>query len=105
MDLCRLKLSGAVFRAKLAQVLYGMNYRYYRADHDVWMRPSFKVDGFKYYEYVICYGDDLLCIINFPLKTIHGINTVFKLKGGKAEPPEIHLGYFLQQIIDDDGTD
>ena len=28
----------------------------------VWMRPSKKSDGSKYYDYVLLYTDDLLCI-------------------------------------------
>ena len=36
----RRKSSGAVFRAKLAEVLYDMNYRPSRADPDIWLKPT-----------------------------------------------------------------
>ena len=42
MALCGLKSSGVAFRAKLAQVLYDMNYRPSREDPDVWMGPTIK---------------------------------------------------------------
>ena len=98
MDLYGLKSLGAKFRAKLAKVLYDMNKRILREDPDVWMRPAVKGYGFKYYEYVLCYVDDILCILHVPLKKIDGINAVFKLKWDKAEPPEIYLGAVLQNV-------
>ena len=42
MALYGLKSSGVTFRAKLAQVLYDMNYRPSREDPDVWMGPTIK---------------------------------------------------------------
>ena len=32
------------------------------ADPDVWMRPAMKSNGHEYYEYVLLYTDDALCI-------------------------------------------
>ena len=61
-----------------------MNYRPSRADHDVWMRPAVKGYCFNYYEYVLCYVDNILCISHVHLKKIDGIKSVFKLKGDKA---------------------
>ena len=53
MDPYELKSLGAAFMDNLAKQLYNMNYRPSRADPDLWMRPSVKVDGFKYYEYAL----------------------------------------------------
>ena len=61
-----------------------------------------KGDGFKYYEYFLCYVGDVLCISHVPLNMIDGIKAVFKLKGGKAETPEMYLGAILQKVINDD---
>ena len=57
-----LKSSGAAFRAHLAETLDTMGYRPTYADPDVWLRPAVKPDGFEYYEYILCYVDDVLCI-------------------------------------------
>ena len=84
MTLYWLKSSGASFRDKLEQVLYDMNYRHSIAGPDVWMRPAVKDCGFKYYEYVLCYADNVLCISDVPLKKIDDTKAVFKLKGYKA---------------------
>jgi len=37
-----------------------LNFKPSKADPDVWMRPAVKADGSKYYEYVLCYVDDIL---------------------------------------------
>jgi hypothetical protein len=54
-----LKLSGAAFRAKLAETLHSLHYAPTQADPDVWIRPATKPDGTEYYEYVIVYVDDI----------------------------------------------
>ncbi|KAI2508430.1 Reverse transcriptase (RNA-dependent DNA polymerase) [Fragilaria crotonensis] len=37
-----------------------------KGDPDVWMRPKVKPNGDKYWEYVLCYVDDILCISHEP---------------------------------------
>jgi hypothetical protein len=32
------------------------------ADPDVWMQPAIKSDGTEYYEYLLLYTDDALCV-------------------------------------------
>ena len=68
------------------------------------MRPAVKGDGFKYYEYILCYVDNALCIQHVTLKTIDGIKVVFILKKDKAETTKMYLGSVLQQVANDDGT-
>ena len=104
MALYGLKSSGAAFRSKLAGVLYDLQYTPTKADPDVWIRPAVKVDGSEYYEMVLCYVDDVLAISTHPMKTIDGIKGVFKLKGDKAEPPDMYLGASLQKVETADGT-
>ena len=58
-----LKSSGAAFRAFLGEAVYDLGYKYSVADPDVWLRPAIKEkDGFKYWEYALCYVDDVLRI-------------------------------------------
>ena len=87
-----LKSRGAAFRALLAETLYDLGYRPTKADPDVHIRPAVKPNGFKYYEYVLCYVDDVLCISHHPENTMNGIKETFKLKGDKVEEPTVYLG-------------
>ena len=60
--LYELKSSEAAFRAFLADHLHDIGYRPSIADPDIWMRPAMKDNGFKYWEYILCYVDDVLTI-------------------------------------------
>ena len=57
-----LKSSGVAFRAHLAETLYDVGYTPSKADPDIWLRPAVKPCGFEYYEMVLVYVDDILCI-------------------------------------------
>jgi hypothetical protein len=91
-----LKSAGAAFRALLAETLYDLGYVPTKADPDVWLQPAVKADGFKYYEMVLCFVDDVLSVSADPLKTLHqGLQTTFKLKDDKIAEPDIYLGVQL----------
>jgi hypothetical protein len=87
-----LKTSGAAFRAHLAETLYGLNYTPTRGDPDVWIRPGVKQAGFEYYEMVLVYVDDILCMSHDPRATMEGIQGTFKLKDDRIEEPKTYLG-------------
>ena len=99
-----LKSSGAAFRSLLAQTIWDLNYRPSKADPDVWMRAATKPNGFKYYELILCYVDDVISISNTPMHAIEGIKAVFKLKGNKAEVPEMYLGGGIAKVSNAVGT-
>jgi hypothetical protein len=94
-----LKLSGAAFKAHLAETLYDLNYKPTKADPDVWIRPAMKTDGFKYYKMVLVYVDDILCISHDPRATMSGLQAPFKLKDNKVEKPDMYLGAELCENI------
>ena len=58
----RFKTSSSSFRSHLAETLYELGYTPTKTDPDVWLRKAVKADGFQYYEIVLCYVDDVLCI-------------------------------------------
>ena len=60
--LYELKSSGAAFRAFLAETFDRMGFTSSVADPDVWIRPAVKSDGEQYYEYIVCYVDDVLAV-------------------------------------------
>ena len=47
-----------------------------------------KSNGFEYYEFVLCYGDDVLSISHDPQNTMDGIKNTLKLKNDKIKEPE-----------------
>ena len=99
-----LKSSGAAFRAFLAERLYQMQYNPSPADNDVWMKPAVRKDGLEYYEYVLCYVDDILSISDDPTRATKGIQKQFKLKDDKVAEPEIYLGAELSKIVNVDAV-
>ena len=68
------------------------------ADPDLWLRPAVMPDGFKYYEYIIFYLDDVLCISHKPRKLTKGIQEDFKLKDDKIEPTDVYIGSTLAHM-------
>jgi Reverse transcriptase (RNA-dependent DNA polymerase) len=59
-DLYGLRSSGARWRDHLADTIRSLGFKACLADPDVWMRPNTRPDGFKYWEYILVYMDDLL---------------------------------------------
>ena len=91
-----LKSSGAAFRAFLAQTFDKMGFTSSIADPDVWMRPAIKSDGEEYYEYIVCYVDDVLGISVDAKGLLKEIQKDFKFKKNKIEPPSMYLGARLE---------
>ena len=96
-----LKSSGAAFCAHLAETLYDIGFVPTRADPDIWRRPATKEDGFEYYEYVLCYVDDILAISHKAKDALKAVQAVFKLKDDRIEPPDMYLGATLSTMEDD----
>ena len=92
-----LKSSGASFRSFLAERLDDMGFKPSIADPDVWMRPAVKSDGEKYYEYILCYVDDILVLSVDAEKPLKEIAAVLPLKKNKIAPPEFYLGAKLEK--------
>jgi len=96
-----LKSSGAAFRVYLADTLYELGFRASKADPDVWLRPAIKPDGAKYYEYVLCYVDDLLSISHKAVDVLKEVARTFKLKNDSIEVPDMYLGCELSKMAID----
>jgi hypothetical protein len=65
------------FRDHPASTLRKVGFVSCKADPDVWMRLAVKKDGSKYYEYALCYVDDVLV---------------------GSEPPELLFGYYERNL-------
>ena len=60
-----------------------------------------KADGEEYYEYILCYVDDLLSISIDVTRVLQGIQAVFKFKDDKNVCPEVILGAQLNTMTVD----
>jgi hypothetical protein len=64
-----------------------------KADPDVWMQASKREDNTDFWEYVLLYVDDCLCISTHPEKIIREeIEKYFLMKEASIGPPDIYLG-------------
>ncbi len=93
-----LKNAGAAFRAHLASFMQQMGYTSCKADPDLWYkaetRPS---DNFRYYAYILCYVDDILCMHHDPMTILDLINGYMPLKPSSVGDPYIYLGAKLRR--------
>lgn len=64
-----------------------LGYASFSADPDVWMRPAERDDGSKYYEYVLLYLDDCLCVLKDPNNALMKISKYFPIKPSSLGPP------------------
>ena len=87
-----LKSSVAVFRKHLAETLEDQRFYSSYADPDLWMRTVIKPDGEEYYEYILSYVDDILCMLMNARDVMEQIGYKFKLKKDKIQPPDNYPG-------------
>jgi len=100
-----LKTSGAAWRATFAQTLVEMGYVSSKADPDVWLRKATRTDGHHYYEMLLIYMDDILCISHQPQSTMDQIQQLFRLKDESVGPPKRYLGANISQYQLPDGSE
>ena len=56
------------------------------------------VDGVEYYEYMLLYVDDCLCVSEYPRKALAQIDKYFPMKPGSIGPPKIYLGAKVNKV-------
>ena len=101
MALYVLKSSGAAFCDNLDDTLNEIGLLSTIVDPDRWYRTAVKPNGFEYYEYILCYVDDKMCISHEPGISIRRIQAAFKFKGNNMEQPEIYLGDQVRNMVVD----
>eukprot|EP00957_Ditylum_brightwellii_P153339 11670140-Ditylum_brightwellii.AAC.1 len=75
-----LEISGAAWRAFLVQTMHDLGFKSCNADPDLWIKPGVKNDGTKYWEYVLIYVDDTLCMSHTPGVVMGCISKLYRLK-------------------------
>jgi hypothetical protein len=70
-----LKKAGAAFWAHLASFMCQMGYTSCNADPDMWLKAVTRPeDNVRYYAYILCYVDNILCIHHDPMSVMGEIN-------------------------------
>jgi hypothetical protein len=81
-----------------------MGFKSCLADPDVWMKPNCKTDGTKYWEYILCYVDDVLVVSHDPQKIMTLLEESYTLKAGSIGPPTEYLGSQISKYnVTEDG--
>ena len=98
------KAAGRDFRNHLRLCMLHLNFESCPADPDVWMRPAKKTDGTRYWEYILLYTDDALCMLETPEATIRGdLGCFFELQEESIGPPKIYFGGGVHKVtLDND---
>jgi len=94
-----LKSTRAAWCAHIAATMEELNFISSLADPDVWLRPAQQHNGTTYYEYVLIYTNDFLCISTDPKKILDSIGTHFKLKPKSIKTPEVYLRANLGHLV------
>ena len=93
------KSSGSDFWKHLRTCMEHLGFKSCLADPDIWMREAQHKDGSPYWEYVLLYVDDALCISNNAENVIlNEIGKYFYVKDGSVGPPKVYLGNKVSKV-------
>jgi Reverse transcriptase (RNA-dependent DNA polymerase) len=93
-----LKSSGALWRAMFNSSLIDMGFQSTIADPDVYRRANAKPCGFKYYEYLLVYVDDVLIVSHSPKLNLEKIKESYELNPSSVGPPMRYLGADVERV-------
>ena len=100
------KSSGADFWRHLRTCMSHLGFESCKADSDIWMRKSIKDDGAEYWEYVLLYVDDALCISTRGEDIIRNeLGRYFYIKEESIGPPTLYLGNKVSKVTLENGVD
>ncbi len=75
-----------------------MGYTSCRADPDLWLKAVTRPeDNVRYYPYIRCYVDNILCIHHDPMSVMGEVNKYLPLKPSSVGNPDIYLGAKLKE--------
>jgi hypothetical protein len=94
-----LKSFGAAWHAKLSETLRGMDFIPSYADPDVWYKAATKEDGFKYYQYILVYVDNILIIAHKPMPIMATIQKAYRLKDETRQVWSMNCIQYLREAI------
>jgi hypothetical protein len=78
--------------------MHQMGYTSFKADPDLWLKAVTRSqDNMRYYAYILCYVDVILCIHHDPMSVMNEINGYLPLKPSSVGNLDIYLGAKLKQ--------
>jgi hypothetical protein len=84
--------------------MHQMGYTSCKADPDLWYKAETRpADNFRYYAYILCYVDNILCVHHDPMSVLILINGYMPLKPLLVGDPDIYLGAKLKLTQLDNG--
>jgi hypothetical protein len=95
-----LKSAGATFWNHLAICMRNLGYMSCLVDPNVWYQMAIRENnGYDYYEYVLIYVDDILCMSLDLKESMRKIDKFFPVKAaGSMGPPDIYLGAKISKV-------
>jgi hypothetical protein len=85
--------------------MHQTEYKSCKADPDLWLKAVTRPeDNVRYYTYILCYVDDILCKHHDPMSVMNEINGYLFLKPSSVGDPDIYLGAKLKQTRLPDGV-
>ena len=93
-----LKSSGASWRAMFNNSIQDMGFQPSIADPDVYLRAFAKPNGYKYYEYILVYVDDVLIVSHAPEEHLKIIQANYELNPASIGPPNRYLGADVEKV-------
>jgi hypothetical protein len=92
--------AGAAFRNHLAECMKHLGWEPCRADCDLWIKAETRPnDGVRYWEYILIYVDDILCVLHDPGTPLAKLDEYFKMKEGSIQVPTFYLGAKLKKTV------
>ena len=62
------------------------------------MQKACKPDGTKYWEYILCYVDDMLVISHDPKSVMQHLESKYTLKESSVKEPDEYLGTWIRKF-------
>jgi hypothetical protein len=85
-----MKSAGATFGNHLAKCMKHLGSSPCRADRDLWMKAETRPrDGVLYWEYILIYVDDILCVHHDPCAPLVKLDEYFNVKEGSIQVPNL----------------
>ena len=100
-----LKSAGASWRAHLSEQIREIGFKHTIADNDVYRKPSIDKSGNPYYEYMVVYVDDCICVSHDPKRYMDSLAKIYRLREVKI--PDKFLGSNIRswKYRDDEGVE
>ena len=89
------KSTGRDFKQHLRECMEMLGYRSCLADPDLWIREAVSDKGNKYYEYMLLFVDDCLCVSEHPREDLE---EDFPMKPNFIEAPRIYIGAKIRKV-------